>query len=153
MTFVPKPIPSRDVLDDLLGQLKEFIQRVKRNVLVVEPELQARERIVQIIGANNVEVLTAQNGAEALRTLDSVRFDCLVVNPAAIDLADGLASSAPASESPMGPPAVIVYGEHQQGIDDHPVWKRLQQHCQVRRVYSPERLLDLAMCYLHRPVA
>jgi CheY-like chemotaxis protein len=47
---------------------------------------------------------------------------------------------------------VIVFGDGDVPPDGDPTWKRLSEVCTVRRVHSPERLLDLATFYLHRAV-
>jgi CheY-like chemotaxis protein len=80
------------------------------------------------------------------------RIDCMVLNP---DLPD-LTLAAFAEEVERDPVVnhlpVLVYGEG-TAAQDEGGWKRLAETLTVRRVHSPERLLDQASFFLHRNLA
>jgi signal transduction histidine kinase/DNA-binding response OmpR family regulator len=152
IAFVPKPISSRDVLDNLLMQLGEYTQRSKKCVLVVEPEPELRSKIVKAVQDEDIEVVAVSDATEALKRLRTERLDSLIVNPLTTSLAEELVASGVPSDRTMGRLAIILYGQDHPVGEDHPAWRRLGQDCVVRRVYSPERLLDMTTYFLHRPV-
>ncbi len=99
-----------------------------------------------------MQVTTVPDGPAALQMLRERRIDCVVLNPDAHDLAEGLAGAGAPPEPGFGKLPVIVYGDGQVVHDDG-TWKRVGEVCTVRRVHSPERLLDQIAFFLHRPLA
>src|SRR5262249_31215631 len=57
LAFVAKPIKTREMVDQLLGGLYEFIGRPSRTLLVVEPDLARRDRLLQCIDPNDMDVV------------------------------------------------------------------------------------------------
>jgi CheY-like chemotaxis protein len=152
LAFLAKPIPSRDALDAMLDQVSDFIGRSMKSLLVVEPDSESRGRILQAIDADDVQVTAVPDGRAALQMMRERRIDCVVLGPDAADLAESLPAGV-SGETALGRLPVIVYGDGTVVHDNDGTWKRLSETCTVRRVHSPDRLLDLATFFLHRPVA
>src|SRR5262249_40981169 len=146
-----KPIPSRDVLDNLLRQMSDFIGRVKRNLLVVEPDPELCDGILKSIDADDLQIIPVQDGKSALKVLGEQTIDCVILNPRSVELAEDLVSTGIPPEAAVGRLPVIVFGSAAQ--QDDSVWKRLGETCTLCRVQSAERLLDLTTFFLHRAVA
>jgi HAMP domain-containing protein/signal transduction histidine kinase/CheY-like chemotaxis protein len=149
--FVAKPVKTKDVLDALLDNLTDFVSRKSKSLLLLEPSDARRDRILETIDGNDIQVTTVPDGASALQMLQERRIDCMVVDadlpdmPAAKfanELQDTVNSNLP----------VIVYADEEAAVDDEG-WKKLAQACTLRRVHSPERLLDQTAYFLHRNVA
>jgi CheY-like chemotaxis protein len=161
LAFVAKPIPSRDVLDTLLDQLSDFIGRGMKSLLVVEPDSDRRARIRDTIEAEDIQVTAVPDGPAALQMLKERRTDCVVLSPVASDLAGALRGADCQSVLPRDNAGefvlrrlpVIVYDDGEVIHDDDGTWKALAEVCTVRRVHSPERLLDLTTFFLHGSVA
>jgi len=149
LAFVAKPIQSRDVLDNLLDGIADFITRPVMSLLVVEPDSQKRERVVAAIGADDVQVTAVPDSYAALQMLRERRIDCAILSPEVGKLADELNTALQGREFGFSRLPVIIFGE---GEDDG-AWKRLSENCTVRRAHTPERLLDLSVFFLHRNVA
>src|SRR5262245_11987803 len=149
IAFLPKPIQSRDVLDNMLRYLNDFVSRPTRQVLVVEPDKQRREEIKRLVAADDVLVATPDDGEQALELLARQKPDCVVVNPSVTVVAEKLATVKNENGSSLSQLPVIVYG--QQGEGDG-VWNRLGDTCTLRQVNSPDRLLDLMVLFTHRTV-
>jgi signal transduction histidine kinase/CheY-like chemotaxis protein len=153
LSFVAKPIKTKDTVDELLDDLQEFLGRSTKSLLVVEQDAAKRERILECVGAGDVEVTAVPDGKAALELLRQRRIDCVVLDPELPDLApaafvheiqrDPLAAVVP----------VIIYGDGNQVHDDDGGWKKLAETFPVRRVHSPERLVDQAAFFLHCHVA
>jgi CheY-like chemotaxis protein len=153
IAFLPKPIQSRDVLDATLDHLTDFISRPKRNVIVVEPDARRRQKIVELVASDNVVVATPASSEAVLALLGQDPIDCVVVNPGVTALADELAAASRDQRSRgMAQLPVIVYGNEQEHQADG-AWNRVADTCTVRRVESPERLLDLMLLFTHGSVS
>jgi signal transduction histidine kinase/CheY-like chemotaxis protein/HAMP domain-containing protein len=149
LRFVAKPMQSKEVLESLLDDLKAFIARNGRSVLVVEHREDRREQMLGFLGASeDVHIVTAADGEAAKTWLAEQQFDCVVVNPQVPRLDPGklLAALETSSRCP-----VIVYGDAM--TDDAAAWDVLaRSNPRVRTVHSLERLLDQSALCLHRSV-
>jgi CheY-like chemotaxis protein len=150
LAFVAQPIQSRDVVDALLAELTDFVSRPMKSLLVVEPDADRRTRIIETVGADDVQVTAVPDGAAALQMLSERRIDCVVLSPHSAELVAGFAAHE-GGEGLMQRLPVIVYGD--DAASDGPEWKRLAEVCTLRRAHSPDRLLDLSTFFLHRNVA
>ncbi len=94
--------------------------------------------------------LSVADGESAVRMLRDRPIDCLIVNPAA----PALAPSALAEQLAHRPTAsrlpVIVYAEGETSEGEACNWRMFRDVLPVRRVHSPERLLDQAAFFLHQ---
>jgi CheY-like chemotaxis protein len=152
LSFVAKPIRTREDVDHVIDDLREYIVRKNRRLLVVDDDADRLERARETIADEGVEVVTASDGREALDRLREQTFDCVVVGAdlpglSPSELADGVREL-----QTFGPLRVLVYGDGSEIVDDGR-WKRLAEVATVRKVHSPERLLDQAAFFLHRNVA
>jgi HAMP domain-containing protein/signal transduction histidine kinase/CheY-like chemotaxis protein len=152
LAFVAKPIQSRDVLDGLLATIGDFVGRMMKSLLVVEPDGLRRAHILDNIAADDVQVTTVSDADAAVQMLRERRIDCVILNPQAADLADGIQATDVGRENGLSRLPVIVYGDAAPS-DNASSWKRLAEFCTVRRVHSEERLLDLSAFFLHRNIA
>jgi CheY-like chemotaxis protein len=150
IAFLAKPIQSRDVLDGMLRELNDFISRPTRHVIVIEPDAERRQQVVELVRADDVQVTAPPDTKAGLSLLDEQRPDCIVVSPAVTEVAERLETSGKDNAAQgFARLPVIVYG---QQADGNGAWKRLADSCTVREVDSPERLLDLMMLFTHRTV-
>jgi CheY-like chemotaxis protein len=146
--FVAKPIQSQGILDQLLDTTSEFITRRSRNVLVVDSDRESRNRTVSYLQGEDVRLLAVADGPEAAEMLSDGPVDCVVASPAATSFLRDLAGRS--SEGNLGRLPVIVYGEE---VHDERQWRHLSDACTVRRVQSPDRLLDFTAFFTHVNVA
>src|SRR5207248_15257 len=73
LTFVAKPIKTRDTIDELLEQLHDYLTRPTKSLLVAEPDEKRRERILACVDGDDVEVTNVATGAEMLQRLHERR--------------------------------------------------------------------------------
>ncbi len=91
-----KPIQSRDVLDETLKELTQFLQARKNTVLVVSPEQEhLRDKIVADLQSEDVEMRAAEErkGCSQGNSSDK-HIDCLVLNLSVLAVADKRVASA-----------------------------------------------------------
>jgi HAMP domain-containing protein/signal transduction histidine kinase/DNA-binding response OmpR family regulator len=153
LAFVAKPIKTKQVVDDLLDYLKRFVNRTQKSLLLVEKDPARRNRILEYLGSDDVQVTTVGDGEAALQMLGERQVDCVVLNPEMADLrpADFAAELGRLSRVDQLP--VIVYGDGHVVHDEDGGWRKLSEVSTVRRVHSPERLLDQASLFLHRDLS
>jgi HAMP domain-containing protein/signal transduction histidine kinase/CheY-like chemotaxis protein len=158
MAFLAKPIPSREVLDKLLDHLSDYLARPARRLLVVEPDPAKRDQLKVRLTDPEVLVTAVPDAAAARRALAEQPTDCVVAGPGADGLSEAFApggafgADAPAHLSTRLPVLLFTDGQpaDEGGADP---WRRVAEACTVRRVHSPDVLIDLATFYLHRPFA
>jgi CheY-like chemotaxis protein len=93
------------------------------------------------------------DGEAALKAVQGRRVDCVVTGPEPLDLdVEALAKAGGRSPLVSSLP-LIVFGDGEFIYTEDGRWKRVGEPATVRLVQSPERLLDQALLFLHRPLA
>jgi len=149
--FLNKPVPDKETLDELFEDLKKYLNRPKRRVLVVEPNPDRRERIVQLLSDSDIDVLTAHDGSDVPRLVQEQPLDCLIV-----DAAVTVGKPLPTVRQPL---PVIIYTESAAPTEMRLLGSGGSESCwrtadgdvlPVRRVSALERLLDQVTFFLHQ---
>src|SRR5262249_41052217 len=135
LAFLAKPIKTRETIDVLLDVLHDFTERKVKSLLVVEPDSERRDRILDWIDTGDIHVATVAGGKEALQMLHERRIDCMLLNPELPDLTPALLAEQLEQEPGIGNLPLIVYGDGKVGHDQEGAWKKLGQICTVRRVH------------------
>jgi CheY-like chemotaxis protein len=148
--FITKPVASRDVIDRAIEQLKSYISRPRRKLVLLMPDGPERASIVERLNPDEVDVLATGDGSQVLKTLRAEQVDCLVVESGASDLQPGdlveiLEQQAVSRQLP-----IVIYGS--DGSDTLGRWKRGDGIFALREVRSPERLMDTIYFFLHRSI-
>jgi CheY-like chemotaxis protein len=151
MAFVAKPIQSKDTLLGLLGQLDDYLARDIKSLLVVDADAGRRQRAVEQLGAEEVQVTAVADGPAALQMIQERRIDCIVCSAESLDLdAEALAEAWRGRSQVTRTLPLVIFGD---GAADDGCYRRLCAVATVRRVHSPERLLDQVSFFLHRSLA
>lgn len=85
IAYLQKPVSS-EALSKALTDIKGFVERRVKNLLVVEDDEIQRLSIVDLIGNHDVSTTAVGSGAEALATLRSGHFDCIVLELETIEI-------------------------------------------------------------------
>ncbi len=148
MAFVCKPIQSSDVVDAVLDQLHAYVSRPGRQVLMLAPDSAVRDQLVDFIKGENLEVTVSSNLEGARGAMASTQFDCVIVGPA-MGVAPAEVSRYLGDDDTAPSVPIIFYGEDSADADDD---RPVAGVTTVRRVHSPDRLLDQTTFVLHREV-
>jgi len=153
--FIAKPLKSRDMLDKAFADLRSFIARTERRVLVQMPENATRDRIVARLRAAGIEVALAQTSAEASEVLKGGLIDCLVVHETLSALTPQAVMESLEQQSVVQQLPVVrfVESEHPQDKAGASPWNRSDRSFALREARSVERLLDHVYFFLHRNAA
>jgi CheY-like chemotaxis protein len=146
-----KPIQSKEAIDALFGEIRRFVERPVRELLVVEPDESRRQHLMELIGNGDVRSTAASEQQDALRLLEEQQFDCVVFdverpNGSVDALIDKINEKKELSDVPL-----VMYSQEPQLLDDA-MTNRLARSGAIRHAQSPARLLDELSMLLHRPV-
>ena len=78
-SFVTKPATTEGI-EAALARIKEYAQPRRKRLLVVEDDAAERMSITELLGYDDIEIVTAGTGAEALRALRENPCDCIVLD-------------------------------------------------------------------------
>lgn len=153
LTFVTKPLQSSDLLGDLLGKISDFATK-ERKILVIGSEEGTRREIEDNIADGETKIITAKNLRAARKALKADDFDCIVAGTDMADVVEKIHDTKDAENSSHGALStrtpIILYGS--DDIDAEAL-AHIDEKSAIRRVHSPERLLDMVTLHLHQKVA
>jgi signal transduction histidine kinase/DNA-binding response OmpR family regulator/HAMP domain-containing protein len=146
--FIAKPLTSRDLVDQALEQLREFVTRASRQVLLMMPDGKARGEVIERLGAADIGMLVAWSRDEAMRILRGTAVDCLVVDETVADLGPQDVLDALGDKPVMRMLPVVFYG-----AKGDPLLARWKGAFALREARTLERLLDYIYFFVHRSTA
>ena len=77
--FVNKPT-TREGIDDALSRIKEFAEPRRKRLLIVEDNAVEQMSIRELLGHDDIEIVNAGTGGEALSALQENPCDCVVLD-------------------------------------------------------------------------
>jgi HAMP domain-containing protein/signal transduction histidine kinase/DNA-binding response OmpR family regulator len=151
--ILAKPIQNRHTLDQTLDQIKLFVSRSVKDLLVVTPDPLKGERIREVIGNGDIQTTMVTSGHDALAVLQERQVDCLVVDPQLPDMTAASFAEEMQRELALGDCPVIIYADPNGPSEDTYRLNTLAPNLNFKYVHSPERLLDETVSSLHYAVA
>ena len=150
VAFLEKPI-SKEGLEDTFGEIRSFIDRGLKRLLVVEDDESQRQAVVELIGSDeDVEVTAVGSGEAALEALDLERFDCMVLDLKLPDMGGFTLLEKLKEDERHSSIPVIVYTGKELTRSEETKLKKFAESIVVKDASSPERLLDETSLFLHR---
>jgi CheY-like chemotaxis protein/CHASE3 domain sensor protein len=149
VSYLQKPV-SKDAIDHILQQTVDFIERPVKSLLVVEDDAVQRDTIKELIGNNDVHTTAVGSAAEALKALESERYDCIVMDLILPDQSGADLIREINRRLGLHAPPVIVYTGKELTPREETELRSLSESIIVKDARSPERLLDETALFLHR---
>jgi CheY-like chemotaxis protein/signal transduction histidine kinase len=149
--FVTKPA-TPEALEAALVRIKEYATPRRKQLLVVEDNLAEQLSIRELLGHDDIDVVVAATGCEALAAIGQRPFDCVVLDLSLPDMSgfevlERLRDTPAQSDLP-----VVVFTGKELSSDEDARLRTLARSVVVKGVESPERLLDETALFLHRVV-
>jgi CheY-like chemotaxis protein len=144
-----KPI-THDALEHTLTELKAFVERRVRNLLVVEDDQNERTAIVELIGNGDVVTKAVGTGEEALAALEADRVDCLVLDLGLPDMPGVELIRKIRDDRGLVDLPIIIYTGRDLTREEETALRKVTEGIIVKNVRSPERLLEETSLFLHR---
>jgi HAMP domain-containing protein/CheY-like chemotaxis protein len=150
-SFVTKPATTEG-LEAALMRIKEYAAPRRRRLLIVEDNEIEQKSIRELLGHDDIEIIGASTGAEALKILQVEKVDCVVLDLRLPDISgfDVLSKLREQNTDPDLP--VVVFTGKELSPEQE---AQLAEHARkvvVKGVESPERLLDETALFLHRVI-
>jgi CheY-like chemotaxis protein len=147
--YAVKPT-TRDQLKLIFQRLEEKSSQKVKRVLIVEDDARQRESIVELISDPDVSITAVDSGGAALEQLNTIIFDCMIVDLKLPDMNGGeLLKRMGETETASFPP-VIVYTGRSLTPGEEVDLLRYSQSIIIKGARSPERLLDEVTLFLHK---
>jgi len=149
ITFLQKPV-SPEILNHTLTEIKSFIDRKVKRLLVIEDDPVQAQSIIELIGNGDVQSIAVNTGAAALDILRSQHFDCIVLDLGLPDMSGLQLLEQIKQEPSLLKLPIIVYTGKEISRQEETQLRRLAESIIIKNVRSPERLLDETSLFLHR---
>ena len=148
-SFVTKPT-TREGISDALGKIKDFSQPRRRRLLVVEDNAAEQMSIRELLGHDDIEIVNAGTGREALEILRQEACDCVVLDLRLPDMSGFEVLECMRSEASLADVPVVVFTGRELSANEDAQLHTMARSIVVKGVESPERLLDETALFLHR---
>jgi CheY-like chemotaxis protein len=151
-SFVNKPATAEG-LQVALSRLKAFTEPRRKRLLVVEDNAAERLSITELIGHDDIDIITAESGAEALSILKEQGSDCVVLDLRLPDMSGFEILERMKADADLADVPVVVFTGRELSAEEDAKLHTIARSVVVKDVESPERLLDETSLFLHRLVS
>ncbi|MEA2990001.1 MAG: hypothetical protein QOG83_2712, partial [Alphaproteobacteria bacterium] len=150
-SFVNKPTTPEGI-SEALSKIKEFAQPRRRRLLIVEDNKAEQMSIGELLGYDDIEIVNAGTGAEALTTLREHQCDCVVLDLRLPDMTGFEVLERMREDKTLADVPVVVFTGRELSVEEDLQLHTMARSIVVKGVESPERLLDETALFLHRVV-
>ncbi len=151
-SFVTKPT-TREGISEALTRIKDFSQPRRRRLLVVEDNTAEQLSIQELLGHDDIEIISANTGKEALHILRQNACDCVVLDLRLPDMSGFEVLECMRGEQALADVPVVVFTGRELSANEDAQLHTMARSIVVKGVESPERLLDETALFLHRVFA
>src|SRR5947199_272826 len=151
-SFVNKPRTTQD-LEAALTRIKDYVKPRRKRLLVVEDNPAEQRSIAELLGHDDIDLVTVGTGKEALSAIRQEAPDCVVLDlrlpdMSGFDLLEAIRDDTALSDIP-----VVVFTGRELSPEEDAQLHTMARSVVVKGVESPERLLDETALFLHRIVS
>jgi CheY-like chemotaxis protein len=150
-SFITKP-SSTDGMGTALARIKEYAEPHRKRLLVVEDNDAERMSIAELLGHDDIEIVAAGTGSEALDVLRQDPCDCIVLDLRLPDMSGFEVLEALRQDAALSEVPVVVFTGRELSTEEDARLHSMARSIVVKGVESPERLLDETALFLHRVV-
>ena len=151
MGYLTKPI-SQEKLEQALASLEFLIDKIRKDLLLVEDDANQRRAIVKLIGYSDVAIHEASTGKEAMEALQSKQYDCMILDLGLPDMSGFDLLKLMEKDNSITMPPVVVYTGKDLTVEEENELRKYSESIIIKGVRSEERLLDETSLFLHRMV-
>lgn len=146
--YLTKPVTIEKVRS-ALERIDHLLTGKVRRVLLIEDDERQTEAISSLIAGQDVEVMTASNGAKAIEILKKGNIDCIILDLTLPDVS-GMDLLSELNSLQISLPPVVIYTGKDLSHDEEAKLRQYSQSIIIKGARSPERLLDEVNLFLHR---
>jgi len=150
-SFVQKPTTTEG-LESAFARIKDYANSRRKRLLLVEDDAAERSSVTELLASDDIEIMTADTGENALLQLRDNTIDCVVLDlklpdMTGFDVLERIRDDASLCDIP-----VVVFTGRELSPDEEAKLHTMARSVVVKGVESPERLLDETALFLHRVV-
>jgi HAMP domain-containing protein/CheY-like chemotaxis protein/signal transduction histidine kinase len=149
--FVNKPT-TREGIDEALSRIKEFAEPRRKRLLLVEDNRAEQMSIRELLGHDDIEIVNAETGGEALTALRDRPCDCVVLDLRLPDMSGFEVLEQMRADQGLADIPVVVFTGRELSADEDVRLHTMARSIVVKGVESPERLLNETALFLHRVI-
>ncbi|WXD01309.1 HAMP domain-containing protein [Bradyrhizobium sp. 27S5] len=150
-SFVNKPTTTEGV-SAALSQIKEYARPRRKRLLIVEDNAAEQLSITELLGHEDIEIVTSGTGAGALSTLRENPCDCVVLDLRLPDMSGFEVLDQIRQDQMLSNIPVVVFTGRELSAEEDAELHTMARSIVVKGVESPERLLDETSLFLHRVI-
>ncbi|HTZ80165.1 MAG TPA: HAMP domain-containing protein [Stellaceae bacterium] len=151
-SFITKPA-TKDGLEQALAKIRDYATPRRRRLLVVEDNTDEQRSIAELLGHDDIDILSVGTGGEALEILRQQQIDCVVLDLRLPDMSGFDLLQKIRDNSDLSEPPVVVFTGRELSAEEDAELHTMARSVVVKGVESPERLLDETALFLHRVVS
>jgi CheY-like chemotaxis protein/HAMP domain-containing protein len=151
-SFITKPATTEG-LEQALSRIKEYSMPRRRRLLVVEDSAAEQLSIRELLGHDDIEIVSATTGEEALTILKEQQIDCVVLDLRLPDISGFEVLNRIRDDENLPDLPVVVFTGRELTPEHAGQLRELARKVVIKGVESPERLLDETALFLHRVIA
>ncbi|HUC49750.1 MAG TPA: HAMP domain-containing protein [Xanthobacteraceae bacterium] len=149
--FVNKPT-TREGIDEALSRIKQFAEPRRKRLLVVEDNEAEQTSIRELLGHDDIEIVNAETGGDALAALQTQACDCVVLDLRLPDMSGFEVLEHMRSDQRLADIPVVVFTGRELSAEEDARLHTMARSIVVKGVESPERLLNETALFLHRVI-
>jgi CheY-like chemotaxis protein len=150
-SFINKPATTEG-LEQALSRIKQYAGPRQKRLLVIEDNGEERKSISELLGHNDIEIIAAETGNEAMSILQTEDIDCAVLDLRLPDMSGFELLEKLRDDPKLVDLPVVVFTGRELSPDEDAQLHTMARSVVVKGVESPERLLDETSLFLHRIV-
>ncbi len=151
-SFITKPSTTQG-LEAALTRIREFTQPRRKRLLVIEDNAAERLSITQLLAYDDIDIVTAETGNEALEMVRGGEIDCVVLDLRLPDMTGFEVLEQMRQDEAVSDVPVVVFTGRELSPEEDAQLHTIARSVVVKGVESPERLLDETALFLHRVVS
>jgi CheY-like chemotaxis protein len=150
--YLCKPIRTQEILVDALDELRDFVDRPTRQLVLIHRDAARREELKGLIQNDDLSIETFASRQEAMRFMDDRDVDCVVLQDGAADVTlSEFSEQLSLGWRSRHIPCIVFVDDI--GLSDPAELARIERNPSLSSARSGEHLVDLTSLYLHRRIS
>jgi CheY-like chemotaxis protein len=150
--YLSKPLTTEGI-EVSLDRIKKFANAGRRSLLIVEDDPTERMSEAELLGHDDVDIVTVGTGQEAMEMMRTRSFDCVVLDLRLPDISGFDLLKEMQDDAELRTVPIVVFTGKELTADEETAIRKMAKSIVLKGVQSPERLLDETSLFLHTVVA
>jgi CheY-like chemotaxis protein len=150
-SFITKPA-TVEGLTIALMRIEDYAKRRRKRLMIVEDNAAEQLAVAELLGHDDIEIVAANTGGNALAALRREPCDCVVLDLRLPDMSGFDVLREMGADPALQDVPVVVFTGRELSTQEDAQLRTLARSVVIKGVESPERLFDETALFLHRVV-